>query len=79
LYVPDYVASAGGIINIAEERRGYDRERALAAVGAIRRTTGAVLATAGAEGVTPLEAAERIAERRLASAPPAEARTAARP
>ncbi|MDP8987168.1 MAG: NAD(P)-binding domain-containing protein, partial [Actinomycetota bacterium] len=55
LYVPDYVASAGGIINIAEELRGYDRERAVAAVAGIRRTTGAVLAAAAAEGVTPLD------------------------
>lgn len=78
LYVPDYVASAGGIINIADERWGYDRERALAAVAAIRRTTGAVLATAETEGVTPLEAAERIAERRLASAARTEGGTAAR-
>ncbi|HEV2767241.1 MAG TPA: Glu/Leu/Phe/Val dehydrogenase dimerization domain-containing protein [Acidimicrobiales bacterium] len=68
LYVPDYVASAGGIINIAEELRGYDGERAVAAVAGIRRTAGAVLAAAATEGVTPLEAADRIAERRLASA-----------
>ena len=30
LYAPDFVANAGGIINIAEEFTGYDRERALA-------------------------------------------------
>lgn len=68
VYIPDYVASAGGIINIAEELRGYDRARATAALARIRGTTGTVLATAVAEGVTPLEAADRIAERRLASA-----------
>ena len=28
LYAPDFVANAGGIINIAEEFTGYDRERA---------------------------------------------------
>ena len=30
LYVPDFVANAGGIINIAEEFTGYSQERALA-------------------------------------------------
>ncbi|MGH6878025.1 MAG: Glu/Leu/Phe/Val dehydrogenase dimerization domain-containing protein, partial [Rhizomicrobium sp.] len=32
LYVPDFVANAGGIINIAEEAHGYDPARALKAV-----------------------------------------------
>jgi glutamate dehydrogenase/leucine dehydrogenase len=68
VYVPDYVAGAGGIVNIAEELRGYDRGRARTALAGIRRTTGVVLATAAADGITPLAAADRIAERRLASA-----------
>jgi glutamate dehydrogenase/leucine dehydrogenase len=65
VYVPDFVANAGGVINIAEELRGYDAERALHAVGAIRATTAAVLATAEAEGITTEAAANRIAERRI--------------
>jgi glutamate dehydrogenase/leucine dehydrogenase len=65
VYVPDFVANAGGVINIAEELRGYDADRALHAVGAIRATTAAVLATAGAEGITTEAAANRIAERRI--------------
>jgi glutamate dehydrogenase/leucine dehydrogenase len=64
-YVPDFVANAGGVINIAEELRGYDAGRALHAVGAIRATTAAVLATAEAEGITTEAAANRIAERRI--------------
>jgi glutamate dehydrogenase/leucine dehydrogenase len=64
-YVPDFVANAGGVINIAEELRGYDADRALHAVGAIRATTAAVLATAEAEGITTEAAANRIAERRI--------------
>jgi glutamate dehydrogenase/leucine dehydrogenase len=67
LYVPDFVANAGGVINIAEEVRGYDAERARHAVGAIRRTTATVLATAAAEGITTEVAAERVAERRIAA------------
>ena len=47
LYVPDFLANAGGIINIAEESNGYDRARAVLAVGHIRATTTAVLDRAG--------------------------------
>jgi len=65
VYVPDFVVNAGGVINIAEELRGYDPGRAMHAVGAIRSTTAAVLATAEAEGITTEAAANRIAERRI--------------
>jgi glutamate dehydrogenase/leucine dehydrogenase len=66
LYAPDYVVNAGGVINIAEELRGYHRERAYANVRGIFDTTAAVLATARREGITTVEAADRMAERRLA-------------
>ena len=67
LYGPDYVVNAGGLVNIAEELspRGYHRDRAYAAVARIFETTGMVLDTAEAEGITTAEAAERIAERRM--------------
>ena len=39
LFVPDFVASAGGIINIAEEFVGYDRARALEHTAGIEPTT----------------------------------------
>jgi valine dehydrogenase (NAD+) len=67
LYAPDFVASAGGIINIAEEFVGYDRDRALARVARIEDTTARVLATAEQHAVTPLEAAEQIARDRIRS------------
>jgi leucine dehydrogenase len=65
LYAPDFVVNAGGIINIAEEFVGYDRERAFARVARIEETTARVLATAVRYGVTPLEAAERLARERI--------------
>jgi len=34
-YVPDFVANAGGIINIAEEFIGYSRDRAMARTASI--------------------------------------------
>lgn len=68
LYVPDYVANAGGIINIAEEWAGYDAGRAASRIAAIGPTTTEVLRLAEAEGITPVEAADRMAERRIAAA-----------
>nr|MDQ3312841.1 valine dehydrogenase [Actinomycetota bacterium] len=68
LYVPDYLANAGGVINIAEERGGYDEHRAQARVLTIYDRTLDVLRTADAEGLDPVTAAEAIADRRLAAA-----------
>jgi valine dehydrogenase (NAD+) len=68
LYVPDFLANAGGIINIAEEANGYDPARALKAVGQIRDTTTSVLERADSQGITPLAVAEELVERRLARA-----------
>jgi glutamate dehydrogenase/leucine dehydrogenase len=68
LYVPDFLANAGGIINIAEESHGYDLGRAAQAVGRIRATTTAVLERAELCGMTPLAAAEELVAKRLARA-----------
>jgi valine dehydrogenase (NAD+) len=69
LYAPDYVVNAGGVINIADELHGtYSRERAFARVAGIRETMTTVLRTAEDEGITTAEAADRIAERRIAAA-----------
>ncbi len=68
LYVPDFLANAGGIINIAEESHGYDHARALLAIRRIRATTNMVLERAESCGVTPLAAAEELVANRLAGA-----------
>jgi len=69
LYAPDFVVNAGGIINIASERTpgGYDREHAYADVHRVYDTTLQVFDTAKRDGVTPAEAAESLARRRLAT------------
>jgi glutamate dehydrogenase/leucine dehydrogenase len=69
LYAPDFVANAGGLINIAEELApgGYHRERALAAVERIFYTVTSVLQTAGEEGMSTAEAADRLAAQRIAA------------
>jgi len=68
VYAPDYVVNSGGIINIAEERSptGYHQDRAYAEVRRIFDTTTRLLAVAEEEGVTTADAADRMAERRIA-------------
>jgi valine dehydrogenase (NAD+) len=65
LYIPDYVANAGGLIQVADEIDGYHAERARARAAGIYDTTKAVLDDAAFEGWTPAEAADRLAERRM--------------
>jgi leucine dehydrogenase len=68
LYVPDFVANAGGVINISEEVGGYDLERAFAHVARIEDTTGHVLDRATRDGITTAQAAHRVAEARIEAA-----------
>jgi leucine dehydrogenase len=65
LVVPDFVASAGGIVNIAQEFTGYDRDRAYAETARIEDTTARVIEWARHEGVTPTDAALAMARRRI--------------
>ena len=69
LYAPDFVANAGGLINIAEERApgGYQPDRARAAVRSIFDTLASVLQVAEVDGMTTAEAADRRAEDRIAA------------
>jgi valine dehydrogenase (NAD+) len=70
LYAPDYVVNAGGVVNIADEVEpgGYDHDRAYARITRIEHTLLDVFARADADGITPAEAADRIAEARLSAA-----------
>jgi len=69
LYVPDYVANAGGVsYGGAVELLGVDPERARARVEAIYDTTVEVLRRAAAEGVPPSRVADRMAEERIRAA-----------
>lgn len=70
LWAPDFVVNAGGIVNIAVELRteGYDPAVARRDCRAIGATLAQVLDAADADRVTPLAAANALAERRLADA-----------
>jgi leucine dehydrogenase len=65
LWAPDFVANAGGLINIAEEVGGYDPAVARRRVQAIGDTLREIFAAADADRTTPLAAAMSLAARRL--------------
>ena len=69
LYAPDYVINAGGVIQLVGlEDRGWDEaelERNLATIGETLRR---LFRDADAAGITPAEAAERLAAERIAAA-----------
>jgi leucine dehydrogenase len=67
LYAPDYVVNAGGLINVANELEGYNRERALKHAEGIYDTTMRVFQIAREEGITTAKAADELAERRIAA------------
>lgn len=65
LYVPDFVANAGGVVQIYAVRAGWDEATTEAAVLRIGERVGRMLRRALAEGCTPLEVAERVASEKL--------------
>jgi glutamate dehydrogenase/leucine dehydrogenase len=71
-YVPDFIANAGGIIAIAEERNGFDRARAMALADGIGDVVRTIVGEARAEGRSALAVSRRRAARRLAAAAPTE-------
>lgn len=68
LYCPDYVVNSGGVIQVSDELHGFDFQRAKAKTAQIYDTVLEVIAVATTEGVTPTEAANRLAEARMAAA-----------
>jgi leucine dehydrogenase len=76
LWAPDFVANAGGLINIACEQDGYDPGVARRRVGAIADTLREIFDRAEADGTTPLTAALSLARARLALPVSPVARTA---
>lgn len=65
LYAPDYVANAGGVINVYSELAGWDRERSLRKADEIYNTVLNVFDIAEQDGIPTYRAADRLAERRI--------------
>jgi leucine dehydrogenase len=65
LYAPDFVVNAGGLINVADELRGYKPERARASVEGVYRTLRHVFTIAREDHISTAEAADRVAVSRI--------------
>jgi leucine dehydrogenase len=76
LYAPDYVINAGGVIDIALERHGFDRDRLLRHLDGIRDTLLDIFHLAERERLPTTLIAQRLAEERLSGSPSSAARLA---
>jgi leucine dehydrogenase len=65
LYAPDYVANAGGVINVYSELTGWSRERSLRKADEIYQTVLSVFRLAKDTGIPTYKAADRVAEQRI--------------
>lgn len=65
LYAPDYVINAGGLIQVADELQGFNRERAFRKAAAIYDLLLKIFAIARDEGIPTYRAADRLAEQRI--------------
>jgi leucine dehydrogenase len=65
VYAPDYVINAGGLINVANEIEGYNREKALKQAQEIYPIVKEIFQIARREDVPTNVASDRLAERRI--------------
>ncbi|MCR6110521.1 Glu/Leu/Phe/Val dehydrogenase [Bacillus sp. A301a_S52] len=65
VYAPDYVINSGGVINVADELVGYNRERAMKKVETIYDSITKIFDIAKRDGIPSYEAANRMAEERI--------------
>lgn len=69
LFAPDYLVNSGGVVQVSDELHGFDFERAKRKVTSLYDTAKSVFTLAADEGVPPVTAADRLAERRMAEVP----------
>ena len=67
LYAPDFLINAGGIINCAWERKGYNRKAAIGQTEEIYNTTLRILKASAEQGIPTYLAANQAAEQRVNS------------
>ncbi|MGH2693429.1 MAG: leucine dehydrogenase, partial [Actinomycetota bacterium] len=65
LYAPDFVINAGGLINVEDELRGYDRDRAMQRVEAIYKQLQLIFAMSREKDISTARAANEYAEERI--------------
>lgn len=65
LYAPDYIVNAGGLIQVADELYGYDKERVLTKTRSIYTSLLEVYRQAELDDITTIQAANRLCEKRI--------------
>jgi leucine dehydrogenase len=65
LYAPDYVINAGGLIQVAEELHGFDRDRADRRAAAVGPFLTSIFEASVQQGLTTQRAADLLVRRRL--------------
>ncbi len=68
LYAPDYAINAGGLVNVAQEAKGYDEPLSTAKTLQIFDTMTEIFARSAATGVPTYRVADAMAEERLVNA-----------
>jgi len=66
IYAPDYVVNSGGLMNVASEVEGYDRDKVMRQAEGIYDITMNILVTAQDRNILTIAASNAIAEDRLA-------------
>ena len=65
LYAPDYAVNAGGVMNVALELDGYNRERAMRMMRTIYHNLSRIYEISDRDGIPTYKAADRLAEERI--------------
>ncbi|MBN9653602.1 leucine dehydrogenase [Halobacillus litoralis] len=65
VYTPDYVINAGGVINVADELHGYNKDRAMKRVETIYDNVSRVFEISRRDNIPTYAAADRMAEERI--------------
>ena len=65
LYAPDYAVNAGGVMNVALELDGYNRERAMRMMRTIYHNLARIYEISERDGIPTYRAADRLAEERI--------------
>mgnify|MGYP000856872026 FL=1 len=66
LYIPDYVINSGGVINVSEEMKGYNKENAMVRAAAIYDSVTKIIEISKKDQISTRIAADRMAEARIA-------------
>jgi leucine dehydrogenase len=67
LYAPDYAVNAGGLMNVSIEFEGWNHERALRMTRTIYYNVSQIFRIAERDGIPTWQAADRMAEERIAT------------